>query len=825
MRQLHQGVGECRRITSSDEPRQAVGDELGKSATVGDHDRSPDRLCLQCDQAEGLFGRWDDDGVDRSDCHHDVVGAAGECVPAGQPSLRVSAHLVEVGAGAGPRCADDSEVGVDILLSSTGNGIHGDLDTLAGIDPTDHRHQEPFRVAVGQPSTQNAVCGSRTESIDIDTLVDDGGLGTRPWTELLAHGPADRDRMAREDHRAAEDTTTDTGRDDVVQFDDHGPSGDPAGHGGVDVTEQPIRVQDVASAGSRRQEANRSRRSWPLPRHRGHRRAPPIRRIAEPAPGREGDRAIVDALARPPALGRGAAGSGDHDIDVAIPKRADQVPEAVIGPARLVRERRSENSEHAARSDTSAGIPAVLPPPILWWAKIINHRAPRGSRCACRGQTTEEEPLTVAGGPGATRVSNLDVARAGSWSLIGHGPVDHGGPDAVTAALCRLGRAGPSGRIGLVADHRSTRWRFDPSLLEQCVVDLPATADRPLTDVMTELARERPADLPIWVAISGDRVISFNDHGVGDGRLTIDLAVALSSPNHHVAPGHQDDARSCREFVPPSVRALRHVRIRSVLTASRERARADTGAEEETDNRRPFTPSPTVCYRRGTREPMTELRSWRERFAPDATATSLMMAAKVRALREVGFDPLPTVHVLFDCRRYVPEDRRPLSNFVAGVDLAVIDPGDPVELSAAIQECARSGRPAAVLAATVASTLAHRLLRTSPAAPPQTVADSARPRLSLSDLGSVPQLEAINWADSGDSDQRSFVMAVDTAGPEALSMSSLRVAGGASDSASFHDTVFPRETVDEALRRAVEEPVRLLASPRLRGRDDRRRSS
>lgn len=408
------------------------------------------------------------------------------------------------------------------------------------------------------------------------------------------------------------------------------------------------------------------------------------------------------------------------------------------------------------------------------------------------------------------RVSNLDVARAGSWTLSAYGPVAFGGRDGLVAALQTLSQSGAQGRVGLVADPTTTKWLFDPARLLRSVTEIDPVSDDQVPQTMTRLVAERDKSLPIWVAVAGDRLFVFLEHGLGDGRLTLDLSLALtdSATQKGEIPAWQKRQPMRSRALPQALLGALKANPRLLLEVAKRPA-----AEEAEPATVAWRPAPTAAYARGSAETLADLSAWKKSSGMKVSTAALLMAAKVRALREVGLDPYRTVHILFDGRRYLPQDAHVVSNFAGGLEVPLDNPGDPQQLAAAMRGYAAQGRPAANLAVTAAKlALSRRLGRAARSDDAVTAAPaSPRPKIAFTDMGSAPQLEAITWTTS-DPSQRQYCAMVDSPTPEAVTFTSGRLTGGSTDTACFHDNVFSSDLMQKAMTNAVSDPVRLLSA-------------
>jgi hypothetical protein len=358
----------------------------------------------------------------------------------------------------------------------------------------------------------------------------------------------------------------------------------------------------------------------------------------------------------------------------------------------------------------------------------------------------------------------------------------------------------------LVANPDSARWIFDPERLIGSIEQINPISDGEIHTTLAQLIRDRDKTLPIWVKIAGDRLFVFLEHGLGDGRLTLDLSVALTDDTRSgVVPQWQKEGATRFAVAKALTRAV-IANPRLPFDALKKQP-----AEQSEPATEPWEAAPAAAYVRGNQEAMSDLNRWKEANAPAATTAALLMAAKVRALREVGLDPYRTVHILFDGRRYLPKDSNVISNFAGGMDIHLDDPGDPMQVVDAIREYTTAGRPAVNLATTTVKVAAGTIRRKRSTSPEQFVAATPRPRLAFSDMGRPPQLTAMPWLTT-DPAQVHYAAMVKSASPEAITFSGGRLFGGAIDTASFHDNVFDHDLIQKAVYNAVMDPARLLAA-------------
>lgn len=414
--------------------------------------------------------------------------------------------------------------------------------------------------------------------------------------------------------------------------------------------------------------------------------------------------------------------------------------------------------------------------------------------------------------------SYLDVAMAGSWIISAIGPIAHGGVKRVGSVLAGMATAGPAGRIGLVPDRSTRQWHYDPSRLEKAVFEIEPVTDvsqvAPTIGRLAEVARTEHRELPIWVAIAGDWLFIYLDHGIGDGWMTLGLTASiLSGEPNEVAPW-QKLALTPHPLRTALLTVLKQnplLPLQSVRDMAKNRNRPGPAGPGRST---PWAPDNGAAYSYGTTESFNEMMTWRDKHLPGVSSAALHIAAKVRALREVGLEPDNTINLLVDGRRYLPRDGLVTSNFAAGAGLALEDAGNPEEVAAMVVHATRRGRAATTLLATSAR-LARAKNRGGPGVEDaDSVPVPAQPRLAFTDMGRTRAIEPLGWLDQSRVDTH-YVACVSPAGPEFITFAGGRVFGQVNDTASFHRNVFDQKLVAQALQLAVTEPVRLLSSPEL----------
>ncbi len=406
------------------------------------------------------------------------------------------------------------------------------------------------------------------------------------------------------------------------------------------------------------------------------------------------------------------------------------------------------------------------------------------------------------------RVGALDLMRTDARMICVVGPVHLGSPGKIADTVRALAVAGgPSNRMGLIPSRETSRWQFDPDQFFTGVARLPDCDYGDLASLLTGYARTARSSDPLSIGVAGEFLIVDLCHGLGDGRMITMLNQALVEG---VTPDAVPAWFSSREYRQPLRRAAarwfsrdprRSVQlVRSV--AGRDAATVAAPAAAPVD--RPWQPMPTTVFARAGTPTLDRIRAWRKANAGDVSVSALLIAAVVSAIGKAGIDVDPKVNVIFDCRRYLPVQAQVSGNFVTGVDLSLVDPTDPTEINAEIVRAGATGRP---LAAMSLASRSFRRAWTAGTAYDVVGQVSTRPRakLVLSNLGQVLSGPAIPW--SAPPGRRIYNNISVSKDPEAIVVTVFRMGNQMDVSASFHENVFDRAAVHDALKDAVADPV------------------
>jgi hypothetical protein len=384
----------------------------------------------------------------------------------------------------------------------------------------------------------------------------------------------------------------------------------------------------------------------------------------------------------------------------------------------------------------------------------------------------------------------------------------------VVDAVAALAASGPASRVGLrFAPGSRHDWSYrDDDLAayaDGCVLDLPPVAGDDVDALVTRLATEAPRDRPIRVYLTDRYLVTVISHAVGDSRFVLALSDALLI---HCRTGETPTWAGAAYTAKPLPEALGHTfrqrsRVTQLLSARQRmharrreiRRRPSHDAESDTVD---FRPQPVVITEYGRAGATRALQEWTRHNIAGAAHFAVVLAAVHEALIDVGIPCSPSLHMVYDLRRYLPRGRRTLANFVAGLDLPV-DPGDPLAVTAEVTAAAKTGHP---LAAAGASVLLSTIFGNP--APPASVAARPQARLALSYVGQQRLNAELPWAAGPDG--RRYSSRVEPAGPTAITLLAAIFGGRLCLSASFHASVFDPGAVRAALQAAHSDTAGLV---------------
>ncbi|MBY6684435.1 hypothetical protein HQ305_04525 [Rhodococcus sp. BP-149] len=411
--------------------------------------------------------------------------------------------------------------------------------------------------------------------------------------------------------------------------------------------------------------------------------------------------------------------------------------------------------------------------------------------------------------------TELDRTFASAQTLAVVGPTAGLDVDAARAMLAAAENASPTSRIRLDPRSDSRNWAYRTDIgAGTAVTSRPDLATDDLGELMDRVRTRDGVRAPVEIVLCGDYAVVHYSHGVGDGQLGVLLVgAAASDPGFAIArsmaPSLPRSATwsALRRHYRSNPRALQDFRRLRAVHKRRD-ATAD-GAPTRRIEHWESSKTTRAAYMRP--EQVAELRSWSKANAPGATGASVSVALLVAALRSEGVPLDEHVMILFNCRRYLDEKHRAEhGNFAIGIPVRLPVLPTPGDVAGVMKQVIDSGWPIAVLGmADARATLKGHRTAPAPAPSEDVVTVPDRPRLAVSDLGTLSIYDHLPWLDDGR--PRQMTASLEPDGPDGISILVSQVQGGRSYSASFCSGMIETETVDRALARACADPVGLLS--------------
>jgi hypothetical protein len=382
------------------------------------------------------------------------------------------------------------------------------------------------------------------------------------------------------------------------------------------------------------------------------------------------------------------------------------------------------------------------------------------------------------------------------------GPMSVPSADSLRDAVERLIQRYPHSRLNWRLDDSGQRWitdRSPESVVEEGVWD----AGMDHGAVLEALRTRRPKGTPYTFIRYPNHLGLSICHGIGDGgSMTAILGgIPLMAMGGEI-PDWPSPPRTRYPLLTAGLRTFgRHpVMIAQALQDKRSGSQLPTS--EETS---PWEPSPCSVVASMPRAAEDEMVAWAQRFSPRPSRFALMTCAVLGALDRVGLPVAPDIHVLMDLRKYLGQGWID-GNFVANVPIPATAQTAPGQLSAAIKNTLRSGRP-----------LANQMLaswhvggRRGNSADPASRVDPRTPAiLTLSDLGQPDYLGQLPFS-CGESAVVGASGPPD--GPTGVTVATVRTPRTTTVTASFHDNGVDARKVRAALGLLAESPLSLLSS-------------
>jgi hypothetical protein len=386
-------------------------------------------------------------------------------------------------------------------------------------------------------------------------------------------------------------------------------------------------------------------------------------------------------------------------------------------------------------------------------------------------------------------------------------------PSVVNRALSTIAAAGPHTRVALVPRPGRRLWSYDPAA-PPFVHQLPDAVANDDSAAVLEYIRRRPGFRhPLEVHVS-QRHIAFDvDHGLGDGRLVLELMSALFA----LSAGHTSRWVTCRDtrlalprtlirtFGIHPTRARMAWRCAARLRSNRTVLPDATSVSESVA----WSPSPAVAVAHVNADAESSVNHWRCENADTPRSAAVWLYIVRHALLSAGLPMTDEVMVAFDCRRYLPKHLTANRNFAEGVLIPFAVNETLPTLGTRLRECTGSAVPLAVMGAI--STRALLRAGKKPDTPPsRSVGTQAS--VTYTDIGHITSLDDLPWHGP---DKRSFTGLLAPSGPEGITVLNTRIGGTRNMSISFHDNVFDRRVIDRAAE-YLKDPIRFLTSNALR---------
>lgn len=406
------------------------------------------------------------------------------------------------------------------------------------------------------------------------------------------------------------------------------------------------------------------------------------------------------------------------------------------------------------------------------------------------------------------RASGPDQLLAGPRYVILFEELDVPDAPVLTEALAAIAAAGLRTRVALDPKPGVRTWSFD-SATAPTVHRLPdGMADASAAEVLEYIRRRPGGRRPLELHVAPRRIAVDADHGLGDGRFTLELVSALCAvAEGRVTPWmvHDDAALALPRAVLHTFgrhprRALRAWRLSADWRSARAR-RLTSSSPVRTEA---WSPSVAVVIAHVDAETEARVTAWRHAHGADVGSAAVWVYVVRGALRAAGLQMTDTVRVAFDCRRYLPKRLTVNSNFIISPDVPFSADESLPSLIKRLREYTETAVPLVGLGAVSAKAVLGRGGKPS--------ADSARNVDALAsvlytDMGHIRSLDDLPWRGVY---ARSYLGILDPAGPESVTVLNSRIGAERNISFSFHDNVFDPGLIARAVE-LLQDPIRFLA--------------
>lgn len=277
-----------------------------------------------------------------------------------------------------------------------------------------------------------------------------------------------------------------------------------------------------------------------------------------------------------------------------------------------------------------------------------------------------------------------DRSHAGQRVRYLLGPLDNvDEPAQLRKRLSVIAGRGPATRIGLWPDQRSGKWRFDPNCSGVLVSTMPDPDVSAAAEAMYEFA-SKPVDVPLHIGVSPHFVFIDFDHGLGGGRLIVELIAAITSDDEGFAA---PDPTANRRW-PTSSAFIHTMRtsatqlIRGLSGALWDRPRVEPGVGTDES----MSDGITVVYARSDIDYLSRLRREQKSHPRGTSVLALIISRILSSLEHQGVSVAEHTNFMVDLNRYLPDTAGTLSNFIAVAPVRVSSPYDPQLISQGIAE-------------------------------------------------------------------------------------------------------------------------------------------
>ncbi|RJO73424.1 hypothetical protein D5S18_19565 [Nocardia panacis] len=390
------------------------------------------------------------------------------------------------------------------------------------------------------------------------------------------------------------------------------------------------------------------------------------------------------------------------------------------------------------------------------------------------------------------RIRTGDLLQAHSRMITVLGPLSFREPAALARTLRDL--MAPHRRIGLVPEPGARHWSFDREAGAPRVSVAPPCAPDEVDARLTELAADRAPKPPIALTLAGDYLFVDMCHGLGDGGLIEMTNVALAAGTEHPEVRKWFGGKETRNPLLRS--ALGHFLAEPSRLAEGVRLLRGAPAAARAESPRPlrdWRPQPALAHATIDPEAAVRLARYREKTMPGVSLAAVLFARLHAELGAAGIRTDDAMTVVYDCRRYLPENSRVRGNFVAGVELRPTDPDDPAALHRAMVGAGATGKPLATMAAQV---LRDRRSGVREVRLPTSVVETPRARLGASYLHCGAGLSELPWRSGA---LGTYVAFVEPAHPELIACTVMRRRTVFDITATYHANVFEPAAVQAAL--------------------------